>query len=485
MNNNLSSITSNSTYLIPEPKGFKYDIFNKIPIIKTMAKSRYFQYILMVPNFFVFYVIIIAGFIGTPIGNRNIAIVVLWILWWFILIALLVPLFARFWCTMCPLPIFGDFLQRFSFLKVRLGKTGYLRNKMFGLNKVWPKRFKNIWIPNFTFLTLCTFSAVLVTRPFVTSIVLGSMVLIATFLAMIYRLRVFCGYICPVSGFIGLYSKTSTLELRSTNEEVCKKCKDKGCLRGNEKGWGCPWGEDMGVMKRNNYCGLCMECVKTCPNDNISLNIRSFSSETKIKGYDESWKGFIDVGTSHAYSLIYLGTNGTLKDWVNAPESGNWTGFFIYVISLWGLSLLIIPAIFYLLSYITKKVAKVQTVSIKEIFKAYSYILLPVGLLAWMAFSFPLIFVNGSYILNVISDPLGWGWDLFGTAEVQWQPLIPEYLGYIQIFLLLLGLGYSIYRGFFIGQRLFNSAVIALKALIPFAVLASIIAVAFILFFIG
>ena len=24
-------------------------------------------------------------------------------------------------------------------------------------------------------------------------------------------------------------------------------------------------------MDRNNYCGFCMECIKTCPHDNMTL----------------------------------------------------------------------------------------------------------------------------------------------------------------------------------------------------------------------
>lgn len=467
------------------PKGFRIDLFEKFPILKKIVKSRYFQFTLMTLSLFIFYIIIIAGLSGTPIGNRNSAIVVLWIFWWFLLIAVLVPFGARFWCTICPLPFFGDFLQRMSFLKVRPGKTAYLRNKLYGLNKIWPKRLKNIWIPNFTFLTLCTFSAILVTRPFVTSVVLGVMVLVATVLAVIFRSRIFCSHVCPVSGFIGLYSKAATLELRTKSKDVCASCKDRGCFRGNEKGWGCPWNEDMKVMDRNNYCGLCMECVKTCPNDNIALNLRPFASETELKGYDESWKGFIDVGTSHVYSLIYLGTSGTLKDMVNAPESGNWGGFFIYVAVLWSVSLVIIPAIFYGLSYLSKKLSGITTISLKEIFKAYSYVLIPVGLLAWIAFSFPLIFINGSYVLNVLSDPLGWGWDLFGTANLEWHPLIPDYLGYIQVLLLLFGLGYSIIKGFTISHRLFKSPKAAFRAQLPFALFSSVIAIAFILFFIG
>ena len=474
-----------SDRLIPESKGFRIDVFQKIPFVKKMVKSRYFQFTLTFIGLFVFFVVILAGIVGTPIGNRNIAIVLIWIFWWFLLISILVPFMGRIWCLMCPLPFFGDFLQRLSLIKVRVGKTGYLRNKLFGLNKKWPKALNNIWIPNFTFLILCSFSAVLVTRPFVSSIVLAGMLIVATVMALIFQLRTFCRHVCPVSGFIGLYSKASMLELRSRDKDVCVKCTEKGCLRGNEKGWGCPWSEYMGKMDTNNYCGLCMECVKTCPNDNIALNIRPFSSERNIKGYDESWKAFIDVGTSHAYSMIYLGASGTLKDWVNAAESGNWGGFFIYLAVLWSVSLLIVPGIFYLLSLLIKKVSKINTVSIKEIFLAYSYVLIPLGLMAWIAFSIPLILINGSYVISIFSDPFGWGWNLFGTSDFHWQPFIPEYIGFIQIGLLLMGLGYAIHNGYFIGQRLFKSSKAAFRGLIPVAAFSSIIALAFILFFLG
>ena len=441
-----------------ENKVWKVDLFEKFPFIKTIARSRYFQFSLTFAGLIVFFIVILGGIIGTPIGNRNIAIVLIWIFWWFMLISVLVPFLGRFWCAMCPLPFFGDFLQRLSFIRVRVGKTAYMRNKLFGLNKKWPKRLNNIWIPNFTFLILCSFSAMLVTRPIISSLVLGSMLILATVLAMIFRLRVFCKHICPVSGFIGVYSKVSMLELRSKDTLVCKSCAEKGCLRGNEHGWGCPWSEYMGTLDRNNNCGLCMECVKTCPNDNIALNVRPFSSERNIKGLDESWKTFIDVGTSHAYSMIYLGASGTLKDWVNAAESGNWKGFLIYVAVLWMVSLVIVPAVFYILSLLIRWLSKTKSVSVKEIFIGYSYVLIPLGLMAWIAFSMPLILINGSYVISIFSDPLGWGWNLFGTANYHWHPFIPEFIQYIQIGLLLIGLGYAIHSGYYIGQRLFKSA---------------------------
>ncbi|MEI6576336.1 MAG: 4Fe-4S binding protein [Bacteroidota bacterium] len=479
--------TDNKQYadLLTESKGFRINLFKKFPLLKKFAKLKGFQFILILPSLFIFYIIIISGLIGTPMGNRNIAIVVLWILWWFLLIAILVPLLGRSWCAMCPLPWFGDLFQRMSFFKVRPGKTNYLRNKMFGFNLTWPKRLKNIWLPNINFLILCTFSAILVTRPFVSSFVVGAMLVLATVLAIVFRQRAFCSHVCPVSGFIGLYSKTAMLELRSNDKDVCKNCTDKGCLRGNENGWGCPWFEYMGNLDRNNNCGLCMECVKSCPNDNIALNLRPFATETTLKGYDEAWKGFIDVGTSHAYSLIYLGSSGVLKDWVNPTQSHNWIGFFSYVVILWLFSLLVVPALFFLFTSLSNKLSHTTTVSYKEAFKAYSYILIPLGLLAWIAFSVPLLLVNGSYIVSVISDPLGWGWNLFGTRDFLWHPVIPEYIGFIQIALLLIGLGYAIYKGFFVGQHLYNSATAAFRALLPVAVFSTIIALAFIMLYIG
>ena len=111
--------------------------------------------------------------------------------------------------------------------------------------------------------------------------------------------------------------------------------------------------------------------------------------------------------------------------------------------------------------------------------------MVPLGLLSWIAFSFPLIFVNGAYVVSVISDPFGWGWNLFGTAHFQWHPFYPEYLGYIQVILLFIGLGLAINRAYFIGQDLYKSSNIALKSLLPIAIFSVIVTITFMFLFIG
>ena len=84
--------------------------------------------------------------------------------------------------------------------------------------------------------------------------------------------------------------------------------------------------------------------------------------------------------------------------------------------------------------------------NVKQLVLQLSYMLIPVGIFAWIAFSLPSIMVNYSYVLNVLSDPLGYGWNIFGTANVSFNPFYPEIVPLIQGLLLLTGLYFGINR---------------------------------------
>jgi polyferredoxin len=464
--------------------GKRRDLFEIVPGLRRLVTMRSFYALVIIPNLLLFWFFLIAGFIGTPVGNHNIIIVFIWILWWFLLIAVMVPFGSRVWCTVCPLPFFGDWYQRRGIVRVRTGRTLGLRNLMSGLNKRWPKRLTNIWLQNIGFLVLCTFGAILVTRPAVTAAVLTGLIVLAFLLAVAYRMRSFCNYICPVSGFLSLYSMASMVELRSKDQDVCLACTSKACRTGGEEGWACPWMVYMGKLDRNNYCGLCMECVKTCPSDNIALNLRPFAADTRIAGYDEAWKGFIMLALAMSYSVILLGPGGTIKDWANVTETHAWGGFAVYAGILWLGALVVLPAVFWACVALARRLGGSHLTTAKEAFLTFAYVLVPLGLLAWIAFSIPLMLVNGSYILVVLSDPLGWGWDLFGTAHTPWHPVFPEYVGYIQLVLLGVGLYYALQRGQQAARRLFPPAT-APRALLPIAAFVTAVTLAFAVFYMG
>jgi hypothetical protein len=50
---------------------------------------------------------------------------------------------------------------------------------------------------------------------------------------------------------------------------------------------------------------------------------------------------------------------------------------------------------------------------------------------------------NASYIMAALSDPLGLGWNLIGTANIAWQPMLTTLLAPAQTLALVGGLIWS------------------------------------------
>ncbi len=209
----------------------RINLLERAPLLKRILKARAFQPVLMLLTLAVFTLAILTGIAGTPAGSRNFGIIFVWIVWWALLMMVLVPFFGRLWCTVCPIPAPGEWLQRRAIVQRRPGKlwTRGLR---------WPRRLKNMWLQNFGFLGVAMFSTIILTRPNVSAWLLLSFLLLGVGLSALYKNRVFCRYVCPVGGFIGLYSLLSPLELRVADPDVCANHKTKDCITGNENGYG-------------------------------------------------------------------------------------------------------------------------------------------------------------------------------------------------------------------------------------------------------
>lgn len=383
--------------------------------------------------------LLLVGAWGTTVGNRNAAIVLVWILWWVLLMGVAVPVAARGWCAVCPLPLPGEWLQRRALFSVRHAsgattRRGFTRighNLYAGANRRWPARLSNLWLQTAGFLLLATFSAVLLTDPFTTVVAIGGLLALATTVALLFRQRAFCRFLCPVSGFLGLYASSSLLAVRCRDESRCGACRDKACIAGSEHAWGCPWMERPNRMTRSNACGLCLECVRACPSDNMSVFLRAPFAEHRLTGWDEAAKAVLMLSLGIAYTAVYLGPWGDLKDAANVAWHQDWNRFWHYVAGLWGFAAVLVPASFLLVGAWARHRAGGGP-SWKSCTLAAASAAVPLGLATWIAFSVPLAFVNGSYVVAVASDPLGRGWDLFGTALLPWTPVRPEWMSGLQ-----------------------------------------------------
>lgn len=398
--------------------------------------TRWPQFLLRALLLAGFLLAIIAGTAGTPVGNRNLAIVFVWIAWWALLILLAVPLAGRAWCSVCPIPMPGEWLQQGAMLGPRPG------TRRLGLNRRWPRRLRNIWLQNAGFLLLALFSAVVLTSPLVTALVLAIFLLLATATALVYERRAFCRYLCPVGGFIGLYAQAAPLEVRVKDSAVCAAHREKTCYTGSEDGYGCPWGLFPGALYKNTYCGLCMECLRTCPRDNVAFQIRPAGADLTVprgRRLDEAAKAFIMLGSAAVYSAVMLGPWGALKDAAYQVGSLPW---FVYALTFLLATLVLLPGLFWLSVRAGRRLSQKRG-NTKHAFIAFSYSLVPLGLGAWIAFSLGFVFANISYVLPVLSDPLGWGWDLLGTASFAWTPLLSGVTPLLQVLALGGGLLWS------------------------------------------
>lgn len=416
----------------------KDDLFARFPFLKKMARSRWLQAILILLAIMMIYVVILTSVFGTQMSGRNLGVLLMWAVWLFLLVALLTPFMGRIWCTICPLPLFGDLIQRQSFFTPLKGRTKKYNNKFTGFFLKWPQKLDNNWLKLFVFLALATFSTTLVAKPRVSGLVLLGLLLAPTLMSVIWELRSFCRYLCPVSVFIGPFSRMSTVVLGSKSQERCNTCKPHYCEKGSPKGWACPYGINVGKIEETPDCGLCMECTRSCLYDNVTIYKRPFASEVGTRNLSEAWMTIAIFTISIVYSILYLGHWPVVRDYINILDKHNWDLFWQYTVVLWALALLVVPALVYFLSLGAKKWSK-SVFPVKKIFLASSGALLPLGLLLWIAFVVPMLFVNVTFIEQSFSDPFGWGWDFFGTANIPWHQFLPRFIPWIQAVLILSG----------------------------------------------
>ena len=407
----------------------------RLPLFRAALRSRWPQFLLTALALAGFVFAIFAGLAGTPVGSRNFAIVFVWIAWWAGLLFIAVPGLGRGWCSICPIPTPGEWLQRGALLGPP-GRPGL------GLGRRWPNRLRNIWLQNGSFALVALFSVVVLTQPRATALVLAAFMVLAIAASLVYERRAFCRYLCPIGGFIGLYSQLAPVEVRVRDAAVCAAHTEKTCYTGSAQGYGCPWQVFPGGLVKNTYCGMCLECLRACPRDNIVVNLREFGADLNNpagRRLDEAFKAFLMLGSAAVYSAVMLGPWGTLKTAAYAVGSAPWLAYALgFLLVVFG----VLPGAFYL-AVLAGRFRVKSRVAPRRAFIAFSCALVPLGLAAWIAFSLAFIFANFSYVWPALSDPFGWGWNLLGTAGMAWTPYLTSVVPVLQAAVLVGGLAWS------------------------------------------
>ncbi len=402
-----------------------YDLF-KITWLKRIVTSKYFRYIFIVPTMLIFLAITYLGFADVQDGQRNIATVFTWTLWWSLIIFTFI-IAGRLWCMMCPFAAIADFFQKFV-----------------SLNKKLPNWLQNMGLQTIGFIILTWAFTILAfgSSPFVTSVVIMIILAAAIIFSVIYERRSFCRHLCPIGAVIGIYSMISPFELRSCNKDRCDVHKRKTCTEA------CPMLESPEDMDNNVYCNFCMKCQPACPSQNLSLRLRSFGKDIYAslrKSKAEAVAAVLLLGVVIVETLAMTSSWEPLKNNFSSL-SGITEPSLVYTL-VFSLVLLIPVGIFYLICYLLKLWLGKRDYRTQDLVKDFAFLFIPMGVGLHFAHNIQHLLLESPKALPAtirFLQNIGIGNSL--TANWNPSPLLGlETIFFIQMGILVAGFGFTLY----------------------------------------
>ena len=216
--------------------------------------------------------VMIDGFWGPQIAPVNLAGVLPWI-HWRALTVLALLLIGNLFCMACPFMLVRD-----------------MGRKVFPAKMRWPRRLRNKWVP-FVLLAvyLWTYEAFsLWNSPWLTAAVIAGYFLAAFTIDSVFRGASFCKYVCPIGQFHFVTSFVSPREVGIRKASVCDACTTYDCIRGNAESRGCELYLFQPKKASSMDCTFCMDCVKACPHDNVTLMATAPASTLTVDPYRSS-----------------------------------------------------------------------------------------------------------------------------------------------------------------------------------------------------
>lgn len=135
------------------------------------------------------------------------------------------------------------------------------------------------------------------------------------------------------------------------------------------------------------------------------------------------------------------------------------------------LSPLLFLGIYLLLIALAKVVAK-STLSLRDIALQFAFSLIPIALVYNIAHYYTLIFTEGPNIVRLISDPFGFGWNLFNTANYYNSFILgANFIWHSQVAFILFGHIVAVYLAHLVALNIFPSHKRALLSQFPMLIL--------------
>ncbi len=268
----------------------------RLPLIGPILRSNWTRRVVQFAVLLVVIAVIIDGLGGPQIGPMNLAGVVPWIHWrWLVVIGLLVA--GNVFCYGCP------FMLPRSVARYCLGSS---------VQRAWPKWLRTKWLAvGLLAVFLWSYEVFsLWNRPWLTAWIAISYFVGALVIDSVFRDAAFCKFVCPIGQFHFVQSVISPLEVRVRQPSVCTSCRSHDCIQGriDARGvshHGCELQLFLPRKQSNLDCTFCLDCVRACPEDNVGL-IATMPTATLWRNGARSGLGRLSHRTDYAALAIVL-----------------------------------------------------------------------------------------------------------------------------------------------------------------------------------
>jgi len=413
----------------------RFDLFS-VQLLRTILTSRLLTVGLRLLSVTLFFVVVIAGLVGLQSGF-NIAPTFVWVTWW-VGLSFFTAFIGNLWPLVNPWRVLFDWAEG---LVRRLGfRNGLELDERYPeALGVWPAvvlYLVFVWIEN-------VFSGSYVPRNI-------ALFALAYSLVTLYGMAFFGKETWLRRGemfsvFFGLLGRFAPTEVRVQDPGVCLDC-------------------DYCDDEAMGRCVNCYECFARAAPDERELNLRPPAVGL---GLPEK----VPPGGAAFVVLVLAGV--TFDGLLQTPL---WLEIVRLTPVTQTLGTILLPLLFFgvYLGFVElSRILGGGEGSFRRFAAAYAFSLVPIAIAYQMAHYYTYLLIQGQMIISLVSDPLGWGWNLFGTAdfEPRYGIVGAGFVWYSQVALIVAGHVIAVYLAHSISLRLLRDPVRALRSQLPMLVL--------------
>ncbi|MCE5336621.1 MAG: sigma 54-interacting transcriptional regulator, partial [Desulfobacteraceae bacterium] len=240
-------------------------------------------------------------------GN-NPGMLVTWAVW-FPILPISAFLIGRIWCGICPIAGIGELCARVKSFNLPVPK--FLKRMDFWM----------VFLA-FVFLDYVEEFLGVAEKPWATGMLLVVIISLSALFCILFERKTFCRYVCPLSGMLAAYSSMSVFEIRG-NKKICQtQCGQHLCYKGTDHSLGCPMFSYPASLSTNAECMMCLNCLKSCENRGVQLNVRP--------PLQEIWHQSQPILSLALLSVVLVGLMGrhqfpALTSWKTYSETLGWS----------------------------------------------------------------------------------------------------------------------------------------------------------------